>query len=688
MGDLTNLFVWDMSHNHLGGTIPSELGKQTNMRSWLAANNTLKGSLPSQLALLTELLHLDAPTNKLTGSLPRLPPKLEHVILHHNRLSGEIPSDIALLTKLRVLSLFNNRLTGSLPPLNLPSQLLLLFNNLLSCSLPDQLNNSAFEENEEEEDDFEMMHTDDGQAPRKTLLALGNMFQLDGLGGRIKASKWLSTWDSDSTHLFESYPPLWMRLVVLLSCCVLLVGVLRWLRNSPPSPLRKDTEMAVVTPSLVASDSPRLDPHSPLPLWTRCLNVCWAMTAVAAAHMAVLSLSRHVHTCVDPVRRVTLAETQVSLSATAFIGVAVCVVVHLVSSVLAVVWLGWRVTEPNFTSPWCWSARWRTLVMFAVWGLIVSVLHGPVLIYLLSESFPSNNVFGMSPVVVTILRLLVSPWLVLSGEWLIPKLSVWVATQQYSCRFNRFRRSSSDLTTGLIPESSEWPSESSVRTSTKLILVSQLVNLVVAPVLSQLILHNRCLGVITAAFWQPCQERTTLFDIDIVVETLVTAPVEVRVLHQHEVCKSRFDAELCQREVVASIATLSVSKVVIQTLVVLLRALVLIVLSNRVAAVTRNKTRRQRVEAWLVRLSTPSEEALTRSIVSLLMLGVALGGVAPLIWPMVMLCVYSTILMWRCSGQHVVNHSPRLVSRGVVWLGLTAQIGLVVWFVLANAEAQ
>eukprot|EP00300_Choanocystis_sp_HF-7_P019132 c20241_g1_i2.p1 GENE.c20241_g1_i2~~c20241_g1_i2.p1 ORF type:complete len:730 (-),score=104.02 c20241_g1_i2:37-2226(-) len=667
IGDLHKLVVWDVRANRFSGTIPSQLGKLTKLQSCLLANNTLQGTLPSQLSMMAALVNFDAAANRLSGPLPDLSPTIEFITLHRNRLSGAIPSHFAHLTSLKVLSLFDNRLTGSVPELAMPSEFLLLFNNLLSCSLPSLESNVS--------------QSDGGVSSPKTLVALGNRFQLDGLSDRINARHWLYKWDSESTHLFESYPRLWVRLIARLLCCILMVAVLKCIRRFyPPLPSQQAFEM-VPAHAMMSTTQRNTSP----PLWGRCGKVCLAMTGIGCVYMIALSLAHHTHDCLDPVDRVTLSEARFNLTETTFLIIVICALVHVVCSAAGVVWLSRRrsVDQPSRVRI---EGRWSLLLLIS-WVLLILVLHVPVLFYLVSESFPSNNVFGMSQMAVTIVRGLVSPWFVFSGEWLIPNLSVWMAAR-YNHNRHRLWLSSEDFTIRLIPVPSlslNGYATRQVRTSTDLILVSQLINLIVAPVISQLILRNRCFGVVTGAFWQPCKEPSRSLTIDVRIPPTGFVPgTTLRVLQQSEVCESKFEPELCQREVMASIATLSLSKVVLQTLFVLVRAMLLISLSKR-RTTSKATTRLGRFRRWLLhRLTTPpTDESVTISIVSLLILGVALGGVAPLIWPAVLFCVYSTMLLWECSGQHH-NDSPGLVGLGVVWFGIAVQVGFSFWFVFAN----
>eukprot|EP00300_Choanocystis_sp_HF-7_P013657 c18389_g1_i1.p1 GENE.c18389_g1_i1~~c18389_g1_i1.p1 ORF type:complete len:934 (-),score=132.01 c18389_g1_i1:23-2824(-) len=661
VGNLVHLVNWDMSRNQLSGSIPTQVGKLTDLQSCFLTNNTLRGSIPPEFASLTALRYLVLASNKLSGSLPHLPPTLEDITLHHNRLSGSIPSEISQLSRLRILSLFDNKLSGSVPPLTLPSALLLLFNNLLSCRLPSKANRSIHQTN----------------SSTITLVALGNKLAANGVGSRVDARSWLFSWDSQSTHLFDIYPRLWVRMLALFGCCVLMASVLRYLgRSMLTQKLERGVELVAV-----GARSQRQYSLVLMGLWRRCLHVCLGMTGFAGIYILALSLSRRVYECSDLTLRAALADSRFSLAEGSFLAVIVCVVVHVVCSVCGVLWV-MRWSRQSALRMVCgWDGNCNPVLML-VWVLIISVLHFPVLVYLVTESFPSNNVLNMNSAIMTIFRGLVSPWLVFSGEWLIPKLSVWVADRHHSGVFGRrFEAQSSESRLSLLQE---YRAKAVVKISTDLILVSQLVNMVVAPVASQLILHNRCLALVTQRFWQPCQEPNDLFHVD--VEITIPAPdvtfvITSPALRQDQVCSTQFDNELCVRGVMTSIATLSVSKVVIQTLFVLLRALVLAI-NNRMRK-SNAATRRQR----LIRVLAPSEVAVTRSIMSLLMLGVTLGGIAPLIWPLVLFCVHSTIVLWRFSGQNSVTVSnERLVSVRVVWLGIGIQVGFMIWFISANVS--
>eukprot|EP00300_Choanocystis_sp_HF-7_P004333 c13329_g1_i1.p1 GENE.c13329_g1_i1~~c13329_g1_i1.p1 ORF type:complete len:369 (-),score=45.82 c13329_g1_i1:21-1031(-) len=315
----------------------------------------------------------------------------------------------------------------------------------------------------------------------------------------------------------------------------------------------------------------------------------------------------------------------------------------------------------------------RSLVIVTIWVILISVLHIPVFFSLVSDSFPANNRFGMKPIVVRIMRGLISPWLVLSSEWLIPELSVWLTSKYYN-----YEQTSAYLELDLMSNRPKVPSH--IRTSTEMVLLSQLFNLVVVPIVSQVLLHNRCMGV-AGMLWEPCQDSSE-FDVDVTTMIVISQSrpfnVTVPVLRRSQVCGSQFDAELCQRAVVASISMLVLSKLIYQTLFVLLRALMSIMITRHFRSMSTRKASVARV------VVEPREHTTTRSIVSSLLLGFTLGGVAPFIWPAALVCVHSTILLWCCSSQRAHNLSPKLVGRRVVWFSILGQVGLGLWFVIAN----
>eukprot|EP00300_Choanocystis_sp_HF-7_P018265 c19988_g5_i1.p1 GENE.c19988_g5_i1~~c19988_g5_i1.p1 ORF type:complete len:337 (+),score=69.34 c19988_g5_i1:634-1644(+) len=305
----------------------------------------------------------------------------------------------------------------------------------------------------------------------------------------------------------------------------------------------------------------------------------------------------------------------------------------------------------------------------------------------MGASFPANNTLRIRPVLVTILRILMSPWLVFSGEWLIPRLSR-LFTAWYTAVTIKYQRKSStvpaemelqDTLMGQQQKSSDaelltdrlkhprW-----VKMTAQLILASQLVVLALAPIASQIMIGDKCFGL-ARVFWEPCRGETSLFDVNINISNPLVPPVPV--LTRSEVCDvtGKIVSEVCVRAIIASVSALNVSKVLVQTLFVLLRALLAILLIHY-----KIHKRKDRIGTLAHMIAEPQEDSVTRSILSLVLLGFVFGGVAPLIWPVVLLGVYATKLMWRCTQQRATQRLKYLVASRVMKISLLVQLGMAI----------
>eukprot|EP00300_Choanocystis_sp_HF-7_P001841 c11466_g1_i1.p1 GENE.c11466_g1_i1~~c11466_g1_i1.p1 ORF type:complete len:523 (+),score=64.66 c11466_g1_i1:1330-2898(+) len=514
--------------------------------------------------------------------------------------------------------------------------MLLLFQNLLSCPLPHHVVNRS-------------------SGDLLTLVALGNEFPLDGWPNQINA-KWLHEWDSASTHLFEPYPRPWVRQLVLYLCCVVLTIVLECcLRRREGTP----------TPQL----------------WIKCQRLCAFSSVFAMFHIALLWLSDNIHTCANPLLQITLAEKLVLDNM--LLGVLVFALVHCFGGIFGTLWLRRASPVPSdersdshprrkpLKCHMCWI--WRTFCFFLVWATTILVLHVPTLIYLMGESLPTNSSFGIGPVRVMVLRYLMSPWLVFSSEWLIPKLSVWLTSWYYTgVPIRRGSASITDKERLLEEDQATCESRNAVivKASTAMILVSQLVVMALAPILSELLIHDKCLGLVRV-LWEPCRREPNVFDIVAVATNAHIAGVPV--VSRDEVCGvgwALHDAEMCSRAVIASTSLLNISKVTVQTLFVLLRGCAILVAQR----FSRRVQRWPRPVRWAVEaVVAPNEAATTRSLQALVLVGLIYGGVAPLSWLCALAGAHATILMWRCSGQKVLWEPP--ASR-VMWAGLAVHLAL------------
>eukprot|EP00300_Choanocystis_sp_HF-7_P039833 c616_g1_i1.p1 GENE.c616_g1_i1~~c616_g1_i1.p1 ORF type:complete len:817 (-),score=137.31 c616_g1_i1:50-2419(-) len=674
MGTMSSLSQLYMYNNFLSGSLPSQLGRLTRLINLSLRANWLTGTIPTQLDLLTRLKLLDLSSNRFTGTFfPVTPPQLEYLLLHHNRLDAEIPPQISRLTRLEVLSLFDNRLRGSVPEL-CQSRLLLLFDNLLSCPLPKH----AFPV---------VQSTDHANSTARTLVALGNAFPLDGWG--LVRAEWLYAWDADSTHLFEGYPRPWVRqLIVLVFVC--LIAAICWLIG----------RWIGVTWT-----------RAPLQLWVHSLKLVLGLTGFALVYMTILAAADHLHKCANPLFQVTLAETT-GMSRGMCGLVATCALFHFLGCVAGILWLrrgravvAHRVSDsllPKSTGSnntnYITIPVWRRVCLVLAWIVSICILNIPTLLNFMAASFPANNSQRIPPNTVIVLRWFMSPVLVLIGELIIPKLSNFFVTQYYARQvrrteevFLREKRASAKLTDERFADQEElflsqhqWYENNRVRhealhrrENTSLILTSQFLVLAVAPVLSQILVHEKCMRL-TRAMWTPCNVNSTAFDISFVPKDL-SIPL-VTVLQRDEVCnvgQFEIDPGLCARGVIASTSGLNISKVLVQALFVLFRTAI-VMLAVRFYDRTRVRGGSlHRFVRWVVK--PVDDDTVTRSIMCLVMLGFVYGGVAPLIWPAVLIGTFTTISMWRCSARGREGLTS-LVFWAVIWCSLTMQLLLGLWF--------
>lgn len=70
IGDLTSVYLLNLSHNSITGTIPKSLGKLRQLGSMDLSVNQQEGEIPKELAQLTFLSVLNLSHNKLVGKIP------------------------------------------------------------------------------------------------------------------------------------------------------------------------------------------------------------------------------------------------------------------------------------------------------------------------------------------------------------------------------------------------------------------------------------------------------------------------------------------------------------------------------------------------------------------------------------------------------------------------------------------
>ncbi|GKV03882.1 hypothetical protein SLEP1_g16121 [Rubroshorea leprosula] len=128
----------DLSNNHIGGSIPSNL--PATMQNFFLSANQFSGSIPDSLSTLILLTDMSLNDNHLSGQIPDAFEALTGLInldLSNNNLSGHLPSSMENLSRLTTLRLQANQLSGTLDVLqDLPLRDLNVENNLFSGPIP------------------------------------------------------------------------------------------------------------------------------------------------------------------------------------------------------------------------------------------------------------------------------------------------------------------------------------------------------------------------------------------------------------------------------------------------------------------------------------------------------------------------------------------------------------------------
>ncbi|XP_073058641.1 protein STRUBBELIG-RECEPTOR FAMILY 3-like isoform X1 [Primulina eburnea] len=141
LGSFASIMVIDLSNNHIGGSMPSNL--PVTLKIFSLSENQMTGNVPGTLSTLGQLTDLSLNNNQLTGSLPDAFEQLTELInmdLSGNSLVGQLPSSMGNLSSLTTLHLQNNQLSGMLDVLqDLPLINLNIENNLFSGPIPPKL---------------------------------------------------------------------------------------------------------------------------------------------------------------------------------------------------------------------------------------------------------------------------------------------------------------------------------------------------------------------------------------------------------------------------------------------------------------------------------------------------------------------------------------------------------------------
>ncbi|GMI77593.1 STRUBBELIG-receptor family 3 [Hibiscus trionum] len=143
IGGFESMIVMDLSHNQIGGSIPSNI--PLTIRNLFLSGNQFNGSIPATLSALTQLTELFLDDNHLRDEIPDSFQELKSLVnldLSGNNLTGQLPPSFGNLSSLTTLHLQNNKISGVLDVLqDLPLSDLNVENNILSGPIPPKLLN-------------------------------------------------------------------------------------------------------------------------------------------------------------------------------------------------------------------------------------------------------------------------------------------------------------------------------------------------------------------------------------------------------------------------------------------------------------------------------------------------------------------------------------------------------------------
>ncbi|KAJ1285940.1 hypothetical protein BS78_03G315600 [Paspalum vaginatum] len=133
LGQLSNLFLLDLTANQLSGEIPVStsstpgLDQLVGTKHFHFGDNQLTGPISESLfnANMT-LIHVYFQNNKFTDPIPEslgLVQTLQIILLDENQFSGSVPKNVGYLRNLTGLNLASNLLSGTVPDLSNATQL-------------------------------------------------------------------------------------------------------------------------------------------------------------------------------------------------------------------------------------------------------------------------------------------------------------------------------------------------------------------------------------------------------------------------------------------------------------------------------------------------------------------------------------------------------------------------------------
>ncbi|KAK3422609.1 hypothetical protein EUGRSUZ_G03049, partial [Eucalyptus grandis] len=112
------LLYLNLSHNHLNGGLPMQIGQIEHLNTLDISSNIFSGEIPSSLGDCDGLIVLKVKDNQFQGTIPQSFSSLrsiEKLDFSNNNLSGEIPKFLETFDFLEMLDLSYNNLKGMLP---------------------------------------------------------------------------------------------------------------------------------------------------------------------------------------------------------------------------------------------------------------------------------------------------------------------------------------------------------------------------------------------------------------------------------------------------------------------------------------------------------------------------------------------------------------------------------------------
>eukprot|EP00930_Biecheleria_cincta_P049676 TRINITY_DN34875_c0_g1_i1.p1 TRINITY_DN34875_c0_g1~~TRINITY_DN34875_c0_g1_i1.p1 ORF type:complete len:1080 (+),score=167.71 TRINITY_DN34875_c0_g1_i1:83-3322(+) len=365
-GDLPKLHILALSRNMLSGEIPQSLGLHDDLHALMLQDNNLTGPIPHELGNITHLKILHLGSNRLNSSIPEELGNLRSLralLLGNNYLHGAIPSSLANLTHLKYLSLHGNILSGEMPNFTLATtdssnpddfDFITLYGNRLSGSVPPILANAS---------------------KLKGLIAIGNKFS--------DKPQWLPKDMGDEFHFVNSSASKHLTAdLALVFILVIFVFFMVILKDNLPSflcSMAKDhfysaTERPEVKSNrvtLLALGQLFLVGLALLPIYMQ--NSDFFLHGRLRSHRSIAYLD--------------LSGEQES-NATFCILVKILWVTHAILVVVLITYL------PGTGEDELAVGRWRQQISWVAWLLLTLLFSSLSVLYALTKSLPSSNVYA------------------------------------------------------------------------------------------------------------------------------------------------------------------------------------------------------------------------------------------------------------------------------------------------------